>query len=122
MPEFHQQSRKGKTHKTKEAMTMTEIFGTEPRTEHVGYYRTTDAYIRDIENSWFDVLTERYIQIVLLSRCLDEAVEPVAVWETAPVMEGLSSYSDIGEPPVWYDWKLRWVKFPQLHLEGNRLE
>ncbi len=119
---YHQTKRTGKAHHTEEVKTMTEIYGARALNKkgYVGVYKIIDAYIRGIENGWYDKLTNRYIQVVLLSRSLDLSVEPVAVWETALKEIGLSSGSDIGGPPVWYDWKLRWVVVPQLHLEGHR--
>lgn len=124
MPEYDQLNRTGKQHKTKEVKTMFEIFGQRPLNSkgYVGVYKVIDAYIRGIENGWHDKLTNRYIQVLLLSRRSDRATDPIVVWETAEMKMGLSSGLDIGDPAVWYNWKLRWCSFPQLHLEGFRCE
>jgi len=82
-----------------------------------GVYAYTDAYIVDVVDSPWGT----FLQKVMLSDSADESKAPVEIWEVSPVAEGLSTGSDIGEPPVWYQWKLRWVKFPEMHLEGHRV-
>lgn len=117
---YHQTKRTGKPHTTKEVSTLAEIFDVPARTEFMSFYRVTEAYIRDFDgDGWFEA--GQYKQILLLSCQIDLAISPVVVWETAVLQEGLSTYSDIGDSPVWYSWKLRWCNFPSLHLEGHRI-